>query len=40
MTFLLGRDGVVYQKDLGAKTTEVAASINTYNPDRGWTQAE
>ncbi len=32
MTFLLSRDGVVYQKDLGEKTTEIAASIKDYNP--------
>jgi Protein of unknown function (DUF2950) len=40
MSFVIGRDGVVYQKDLGVKTAEVAASMNAYNPDRGWTQAE
>jgi hypothetical protein len=40
MTFLMSREGVVYQKDLGAKTADTVASINSYNPDEGWTQAE
>jgi hypothetical protein len=40
MTFILNRDGVVYQKDLGQETTEVAASIKEYNPAGGWTPAE
>lgn len=40
MTFILNRDGVVYQKDLGQKTAEVAASIKEYNPADGWTPAE
>jgi DUF2950 family protein len=35
MTFLVGKDGVVYQKDLGDKTAETAAAISEYNPD-GW----
>jgi hypothetical protein len=40
MTFILNRDGVVYQKDLGQETAEVAASIKEYNPADGWTHAE
>ena len=40
MTFLLSREGVVYQKDLGEKTTDIAASIKDYNPTQGWTPAE
>lgn len=40
MTFILSRQGVVYQKDLGPKTTEMADSIYSYNPDNGWTPAE
>lgn len=37
MTFLVGTDGVVYQKDLGDKTAETAAAITDYNPKDGWT---
>jgi len=40
MTFILNRDGVVYQKDLGEKTADVVASIKEYNPTDGWTPAE
>ena len=40
MTFILNRDGVIYQRDLGEKTADVAASIKAYNPTDGWTPAE
>ena len=40
MTFIVTRDGVVYQKDLGTQTASVAASIAEYNPSDGWTPAE
>lgn len=36
MTFLVGKDGVIYQKDFGEKTSEVAASTTEYNPGEGW----
>lgn len=37
MTFLVGKDGVIYEKDLGEKTAEAAAAITAYNPGEGWT---
>lgn len=40
MTFMLSREGVVYQKDLGPHTDEAAAFIYSYNPDGSWTPAE
>jgi len=40
MTFIVSHDGVVYQKDLGPKTTQIAEALKTYNPDRTWKQAE
>jgi hypothetical protein len=40
MTFILSRQGTVYQKDLGEKTADVAASIQEYNPSEDWTPAE
>jgi hypothetical protein len=40
MSFIMNREGVVYEKDLGEKTAEVAAAIDTYNPDEGWTPIE
>ncbi len=36
-TFMVSHDGVVYQKDLGPKTTELAPAIERFNPDKTWT---
>jgi hypothetical protein len=36
MTFIAGADGVVYEKDLGDKTTAIARGMKTYNPDATW----
>ena len=36
MTFLVNHDGVVYQKDFGPKTTQVANAMKTFNPDKTW----
>ena len=39
MTFLIGKDGVIYQKDLGEKTTDQAGAMTEYNPGEGWSPA-
>jgi hypothetical protein len=39
MTFVVGTDGVVYQKDLGEKTADIASAIAEYNPGDGWKPA-
>jgi len=39
MTFLIGKDGVIYQKDLGEKSKETAEAMAAYNPGDGWNQA-
>ncbi len=36
MTFMVGDDGVIYQKDLGKNTSEAAAAITAYDPGEGW----
>jgi len=36
MTFIVNQDGVVYQKDLGPKTTTLAPAIAKYDPDSTW----
>src|SRR5260370_7219048 len=36
MTFIVGVDGVVYQKDLGKKTEVLARGMKEYNPDSSW----
>jgi hypothetical protein len=38
MTFMVGTDGIVYQKDLGEKTADIATAMTEYNPD-GWNNA-
>jgi hypothetical protein len=39
MTFIVGKDGVVYQKDLGEKTNELAPAVQAYDPGDGWKPA-
>ena len=40
MTFIVNQDGVVYQKDLGPKTAQLANAMKAYNPDKTWVEAE
>jgi Protein of unknown function (DUF2950) len=40
MTFVLNREGVVYQVDLGVKTPEIVAAIDNYNPGDEWAEVE
>jgi hypothetical protein len=40
MTFIVGNDGVVYQKDLGMKTGVLAKTIKQFDPDSHWEKAE
>jgi hypothetical protein len=40
MTFMVSKDGKIYQKDLGVKTAEIASSVTVYNPDKTWSLAE
>jgi hypothetical protein len=40
MTFIVNQDGVVYQKDLGPKTAQLANAMKAYNPDKTWAGAE
>src|SRR4029434_780707 len=35
MSFLVGTDGTVYEKDLGAMTADTAVAMTEYNPS-GW----
>jgi len=35
-TFMVSHDGVVYQKDLGPQTAELASAIDRFNPDKSW----
>jgi hypothetical protein len=40
MTFVVNQDGIVYQKDLGPDTLNVAAGLNAYDPDPTWIKVE
>jgi hypothetical protein len=36
MSFMLGREGFVYERDMGPDTAKTAASIQEYKPDGNW----
>lgn len=36
MTFIVNQDGVVYQKDLGPETEQIARRMKEYDPDPSW----
>jgi hypothetical protein len=39
MTFIINYDGVVYEKDLGPKTAELARAVTSFDPGTGWKPA-
>jgi hypothetical protein len=39
-TFMINQDGVLYQKDLGSKTGELARAIKAFNPDSTWSKVD
>lgn len=40
MTFIVGPDGDVYQKDLGPDTAGIASKVTTFNPDLAWSRVD
>jgi hypothetical protein len=40
MTFMVGHDGIVYQRDLGPDTRLLAPAITAFNPDKNWAKAD
>ena len=40
MTFMVGPDGVVYEKDLGPDTLKTFQGMDKYNPDKTWKVTE
>jgi hypothetical protein len=40
MTFIVNHDGIVYQRDLGPDTTQLAAAMTRFNPDSSWHRVE
>jgi hypothetical protein len=39
-TFMVGPNGVVYEKDLGPDTLKTFQAIDSYNPDKTWKETE
>lgn len=39
-TFIVNHEGVVYEKDLGPKTTRMAKSMKVFDPDKTWEKVE
>ncbi len=40
MTFIVNQVGIVFQKDLGEKTAEIATAMTQYDPDDSWQPVE
>jgi len=39
-TFIVNHEGVVYEKDLGASTAELARRIKRFDPDKTWAKSK
>jgi len=37
-SFIVNQDGVIFQKDLGPNTADIASKMNEFNPGPGWTK--
>jgi Protein of unknown function (DUF2950) len=40
LTFIVNQDGTIFQKDLGADTSKLAASMTEYYPDSPWRRVD
>jgi Protein of unknown function (DUF2950) len=40
VTFIVNQDGIVYEKDLGQDTGNLAVAMSEYNPDNTWNRAD
>ena len=40
MTFIVNHDGVVYEKDLGKNTANIAHKMTGFDPDKSWKKAD
>jgi hypothetical protein len=40
MTFIVGSDGVVYERDLGKETVVLAKAMKQFDPDANWHKTE
>jgi hypothetical protein len=37
MSFIVGKDGVIYQQDLGEKSSAAPEIVTAYDPNKSWT---
>src|SRR5262245_23019268 len=40
MTFLVNQQGIIYEKDLGWRTTDIAMGMTSFDPDRTWRRVQ
>lgn len=40
MSFMISREGMVYEQDLGPDTIKIASALQEYNPDQNWSLVE
>jgi hypothetical protein len=40
MTFIVNKEGLVYQRNLGRNTAKIVQAMKAYNPDQTWKKAE
>jgi hypothetical protein len=40
MTFIVGPEGTVYQRDLGVHTEQIATTMRSYEPNRAWQKVQ
>ena len=40
MTFIIDQDGIVYEKDLGATTSDEGPFMRQFNPDGSWAEVK
>lgn len=40
MSFLINQDGMLYEKDMGAESAQIAQQMTQYNPDSGWVRSQ
>ena len=40
MSFVCNQSGIVFQKDLGQRTAEIAGKMTRYNPDQSWSEVD
>ena len=39
-TFIVNQNGIVYERDLGAMTIEIASAMKDYNPTPAWRKVQ